>query len=101
VELSITAGFDGVGLHAATGYLPNQSQVTGSNRRTDAYRGSLERRTQFTLEVIGAMCSVRGADRVGIKLSPGFKINDTFDVNPNGPCGVSLFPGLVAFVSML
>ena len=41
-ELSITAGFDGVELHAATGYLPNQFQVTGSNRRTDAYGGSLE-----------------------------------------------------------
>ena len=58
-ELSITAGFDGVELHAATGYLPNQFQVTGSNRRTDAYGGSLERRTRFTLEVIEA--SVRRA----------------------------------------
>ena len=81
-ELSITAGFDGVELHAATGYLPNQFQVTGSNRRTDAYGGSLERRTRFTLEVIEGLCSVRGADRVGIKIAPGFTVNDTFDDDP-------------------
>src|SRR4051812_18362181 len=49
-ELSLTAGFDGVELHAATGYLPNQFQVTGSNCRTDAYGGRLENRSRFTLE---------------------------------------------------
>lgn len=81
-ELSIAAGFDGVELHAATGYLPNQFQVTGSNRRTDAYGGSLEGRTRFTMEVLDALCSVRGADRVGIKISPGFTVNDTFDDDP-------------------
>lgn len=81
-ELSITAGFDGVELHAATGYLPNQFQVTGSNQRTDAYGGSLERRTRFTLEVIEALCSVRGAARIGIKIAPGFTVNDTFDADP-------------------
>jgi N-ethylmaleimide reductase len=79
--LSITAGFDGVELHAATGYLPNQFHVTGSNRCTDACGGSLERRTRFTLEVLKALCSVRGADRVGIKIAPGFTVNDTFDDN--------------------
>lgn len=81
-ELSITAGFDGVELHAATGYLPNQFQVTGSNKRTDAYGGSLEGRTRFTLEVMDALCSVRGANRVGIKIGPGFTVNDTFDDDP-------------------
>ena len=81
-ELSITAGFDGVELHAATGYFPNQFQVTGSNHRTDAYGGSLERRTRFTLEVIEALCGVRGADRVGIKIGPGYTVNDIFDDNP-------------------
>ena len=81
-ELSITAGFDGVELHAATGYLPNQFQVTGSNRRTDAYGGSLEKRTRFTLEVVEVLCGVRGADRVGIKIAPGFTVNDTFDDDP-------------------
>lgn len=81
-ELSLKAGFDGVELHAATGYLPNQFQVTGSNHRTDAYGGSLENRTRFTLEVMDALCAVRGADRVGIKIAPGFTVNDTFDDNP-------------------
>jgi N-ethylmaleimide reductase len=81
-ELSITAGFDGVELHAATGYLPNQFQVTGSNRRIDAYGGSLEGRTRFTLDVLEALCSVRGADRVGIKIAPAFTVNDMFDDNP-------------------
>jgi N-ethylmaleimide reductase len=81
-ELSITAGFDGVELHAATGYPPNQFQVTGSNRRTDAYGGSLEGRTRFTLEVIEALCSAHGGDRVGIKIAPGFTVNDTFDDDP-------------------
>jgi N-ethylmaleimide reductase len=81
-ELSITAGFDGVELHAATGYLPNQFQVTGSNRRTDAYGGSVENRSRFTLEVVEALCSVRGADRVGVKIAPGFTVNDTFDDDP-------------------
>lgn len=80
--LSIAAGFDGVELHAATGYLPNQFQVTGSNERTDAYGGSLENRTRFTLEVIEALCDVRGADRVGIKIAPGFTVNDIFDGDP-------------------
>lgn len=81
-ELSITAGFDGVELHAATGYLPNQFQVTGSNRRTDDYGGSLENRSRFTLEVLEGLCGVRGADRVGIKIAPGFTVNDVFDDDP-------------------
>ncbi|MFO0880410.1 MAG: alkene reductase [Gemmataceae bacterium] len=81
-ELSIVAGFDGVELHAATGYLPNQFQVTGSNRRADAYGGSLEGRTRFTMEVLEALCNVVGADRVGIKIGPGFTVNDTFDDDP-------------------
>lgn len=81
-KLSITAGFDGVELHAATGYLPNQFQVTGSNHRTDAYGGSLEGRSRFTLEVLEALCGELGADRVGIKIAPGFTVNDTFDDNP-------------------
>jgi len=81
-ELSIAAGFDGVELHAATGYLPNQFQVTGSNRRTDAYGGSLEKRTRFTLEVVEALCGVRGANRVGVKIAPGFTVNNTFDDDP-------------------
>lgn len=78
-ELSIEAGFDGVELHAATGYLPNQFQVTGSNQRTDGYGGSLEGRTRFTMEVMDALCGVRGANHVGIKIAPGFTVNDMYD----------------------
>ncbi|KAF0653573.1 12-oxophytodienoate reductase [Cyanobium sp. Copco_Reservoir_LC18] len=81
-ELSIVAGFDGVELHAATGYLPNQFQVSGSNQRSDAYGGSVENRSRFTLEVVKALCDVRGADRVGVKIAPGFTVNDTFDDDP-------------------
>jgi N-ethylmaleimide reductase len=81
-ELAIEAGFDGVELHAATGYLPNQFQVTGSNKRTDQYGGTLENRSRFTLEIIEALCGVRGSERVGIKIGPGFTVNDTFDENP-------------------
>ena len=81
-KLSLAAGFDGVELHAATGYLPNQFQVTGSNHRTDKYGGSLENRSRFTLELLDALCSVRPSDQVGIKVGPGFTVNDTFDDNP-------------------
>ncbi|MFX6311362.1 alkene reductase, partial [Acinetobacter baumannii] len=69
-------------MHAATGYLPNQFQVTGSNKRTDKYGGSLENRSRFTLELLDALCEVRGSDQVGIKVGPGFTVNDTFDDNP-------------------
>ncbi len=86
-ELSIEAGFDGVELHAATGYLPNQFQVTGSNKRTDKYGGTLENRTRFTLDIITALCGVRGSERVGIKVGPGFTVNDTFDDNPEETYG--------------
>ncbi len=64
-ELSVVAGFDGVELHAATGYLPNQFQVSGSNRRTDAYGGSLENRTRFTLEVLERCCCARAGGGPG------------------------------------
>jgi N-ethylmaleimide reductase len=81
-ELSVAAGFDGVELHAATGYLPNQFQVSGSNKRTDKYGGSVENRSRFTLEVLDVLCTVRGAGSVGIKIGPGFTVNDTFDDDP-------------------
>jgi N-ethylmaleimide reductase len=55
------AGFDGVELHAANGYLPDQFLQDGSNRRTDAYGGSIANRSRFLLEVVEAMVSVWGA----------------------------------------
>ena len=81
-ELALAAGFDGVELHAATGYLPHQFQASGSNHRTDAYGGSLENRSRFTLEVVQALCEVWGANRVGIKIAPGYTVNDIFDADP-------------------
>jgi len=81
-ELAVAAGFDGVELHAATGYLPHQFQASGSNHRADAYGGSIENRSRFTLEVMQELCEVWGADRVGIKIAPGYTVNDIFDEDP-------------------
>lgn len=81
-ELAYEAGFDGVEAHCASGYLPAQFLSTGTNQRTDAYGGSLENRLRFTLEVLEAMASVDGADRVGFRICPGNPFNDLFDENP-------------------
>jgi N-ethylmaleimide reductase len=81
-ELAVTAGFDGVELHAATGYLPHQFQASDSNHRTDAYGGSLENRSRFTIEILHALGEVWGAGRVGIKIAPGYTVNDMYDEDP-------------------
>jgi N-ethylmaleimide reductase len=64
------AGFDGVEIHAANGYLPDQFLRQHTNRRTDAWGGSAKRRARFALEVVDACSAVVGAGRVGIRLSP-------------------------------
>lgn len=69
-ENAIKAGFDGVELHGANGYLPNQFFNIGSNHRTDAYGGSLANRAKFMLEVLDALVSACGAERVGLHISP-------------------------------
>ncbi|SFB45794.1 alkene reductase [Azotobacter beijerinckii] len=76
------AGFDGVELHAASGYLPEQFLSSGSNRRDDEYGGSVANRARFVLEVLAAMASEIGSDRVGIKISPEMNFNDIVDANP-------------------
>ncbi|MGE7961818.1 alkene reductase [Pseudomonas sp. NPDC089918] len=81
-RLAIEAGFDGVELHAASGYLPEQFLSTSSNQRTDEYGGSVENRARFVLEVLNAMATEIGSDRVGIKLSPEMNFNDIVDANP-------------------
>ncbi len=81
-ELSRLAGFDGVELHAASGYLPMQFLSTGTNRRTDRFGGDTHRRTQFTVEVMEAMAAVLGADRVGLRVCPGVEFNDISDADP-------------------
>ncbi len=79
---ALEAGFDGVELHGASGYLPEQFLSSGSNRRDDAYGGSLEGRARFVLEVLDAMVAEAGADRVGIKLSPEMNYNSIVDAAP-------------------
>jgi NADPH2 dehydrogenase len=64
------AGFDGVEIHAAFGYLPDQFLQTNSNERTDLYGGSVENRARFVLEVTEAVVNAVGGDKVGIRLSP-------------------------------
>ncbi len=77
---ALAAGFDGVELHAASGYLPNQFLATGSNRRTDAYGGPVENRIRFVVETLEAMIAAASdAAKVGIKVSPGMPFNDIQD----------------------
>ncbi len=64
------AGFDGVEIHAANGYLPDQFLQTNSNARTDSYGGSVENRARFVLEVTEAVVNAVGANKVGVRLSP-------------------------------
>ena len=67
---ALAAGFDGVELHGAFGYLPDQFLQDASNHRTDRYGGSIQNRARFMLDVTEAMAGVWGAHRVGVKLSP-------------------------------
>ncbi len=84
------AGFDGVELHAASGYLPMQFLSTGTNRRTDAYGGSLTGRLRFVMETIAALVSACGAGRVGIRICPGNTFNDLHDADPRATYGALL-----------
>ena len=66
----LKAGFDGVEIHAANGYLPDQFLQTNTNARTDEYGGSIENRARFVLEIADAIVKAVGANKVGIRLSP-------------------------------
>lgn len=80
---ALTAGFDGVELHAASGYLPNQFLSPSANQRTDAYGGSIENRIRFVGETLDAIIAAAGSSgKVGIKVSPGMKFNDINDEDP-------------------
>ncbi|KAL1980859.1 hypothetical protein VTN96DRAFT_3394 [Rasamsonia emersonii] len=81
---AMEAGFDGVEIHAANGYLLEQFLHDNINNRTDEYGGSVENRCRFTLEVIDIVTAAVGADRVGIRLSPYNYFQDTRDSDPNG-----------------
>jgi len=73
---AITAGFDGVELHSASGYLVQQFLSTNANLRRDEYGGSLENRSRFLFEVLDAMIAAVGAERAGVKFSPRMPFND-------------------------
>jgi N-ethylmaleimide reductase len=79
---ALTAGFDGVEIHAANGYLLDQFLRDGSNQRTDNYGGTLENRCRLLLEVVAAVTRVWGAERVGVRLSPSGTFNDMSDSEP-------------------
>jgi len=76
------AGFDGIELHAANGYLVDQFLRDGSNKRTDQYGGSVENRTRFLAEILAALMSVYHPTRVGVRFSPFSKFSDMSDSNP-------------------
>ncbi len=84
---AIRAGFDGVEIHGANGYLVDQFLRDGANQRTDAYGGSIENRCRFALEVVDAVVAEIGAGRVGIRLSPLTPANDLSDSNPQALFG--------------
>ena len=79
---AVEAGFDGVEIHAANGYLLDQFLRSGSNQRTDAYGGPIENRARLLLEVTQAVCDEIGGERVGIRLSPVTPANDAHDPQP-------------------
>ena len=81
-ENAKAAGFDGVELHGANGYLLDQFLRDGSNRRTDAYGGTVENRARLPLEVTTAVIDVWGADRVGYRISPSGTFNSMSESNP-------------------
>jgi N-ethylmaleimide reductase len=81
-QYALDAGFDGVEIHAANGYLIDQFLRDSTNHRTDIYGGTLENRTRFLMEVTSAVVSVWSADRVGVRLAPISPANDISDSDP-------------------
>ena len=83
-ENAKAAGFDGVEVHGANGYLLDQFLRDGSNKRTGPYGGPVESRARLMLEVLAAVCKVWGSDRVGLRLSPLNSYNSMIDSDPVG-----------------
>jgi N-ethylmaleimide reductase len=81
-ERAKQAGFDGVELHGANGYLIDQFLQDGSNKRTDQYGGSIENRSRLLLEAVDALVSLWGGDRVAVRVGPGGTFNAMHDSNP-------------------
>ncbi|MBD9373251.1 alkene reductase [Rhizobium sp. ARZ01] len=100
---AIDAGFDGVEVHAANGYLLDQFLRSGSNHRTDAYGGSIENRARFLFEVVNAITSEIGAGRTAIRISPVTPANDAFDPDPQPLFNhvVSGLPNDLAYIHLI
>ncbi len=81
-QCALKAGFDGVEIHAANGYLLDQFLRDGSNKRSDIYGGSIENRARFLMQVTKAVVETIGSDKVGLRLSPVNPFNDMKDSNP-------------------
>jgi len=80
---AFAAGFKGVELHAASGYLPMQFLSSNTNQRTDAYGGGVKRRIRFVLDTLDAMSAAAGSsEKVGVKISPALTFNDIHDGDP-------------------
>jgi len=86
-DCALKAGFDGVEIHGANGYLLDQFLRDGTNRRTDAYGGFIANRARLLFEVIEAVSSVWGSDRVAVRLSPLQPFNDMRDSDPKATFG--------------
>ena len=84
---ALAAGFDGVEIHGANGYLPDQFLQDGTNKRTDSYGGPVENRARFMLEITEAAISVWGADRVGVRISPSGEYGSMSDSDPDRTFG--------------
>jgi N-ethylmaleimide reductase len=84
---ALEAGFDGVEVHGANGYLVDQFLRDGSNQRTDLYGGSIENRVRFPLEVVDAIAKIWPSHRIGIRIAPVSPANDISDANPQGLFG--------------
>lgn len=83
-ERGVKAGFDGVELHAANGYIFDQFLQDGSNKRTDIYGGSFENRARFLIETTKAVISVWGSDKVAVRIGPSGEFGDMHDSDPIG-----------------
>src|SRR4029077_4342596 len=79
---AMAAGFDGVEIHGANGYLLDQFAKDGTNKRSDAYGGSVENRARLMLDVAKVVAAEAGAEKTGIRISPVTPANDVSDSNP-------------------
>ena len=103
-ELAKAAGFDGVELHAANGYLIDQFLQSNTNQRDDEYGGPVENRARLLLEVVDAFIEVWGAGRVGVHIAPRGDSHDMGDENPLATFGYvveQLSQRNVAFISLV